>query len=244
MGTGRTPLVVAIAVYAVVAVAVGAGELDGADGAYELGRALGAALGGLIIAAIARLVYVRLTPWGRGKPEVAPALFYLAAAITALSLLARIGEESNDDVHVDSAQECVEAEASPLDRSLAGFELGELPAGRRAQLESSFAAGLDAELIDYIESNTVSRDGRPVGFALAIPGMPEDEFDDFEAGFTDSVSQQGGTVDHATIADQEVIVGETAASTVIAGMDGCYAVAVGSADRRSAEILAESLLGG
>ena len=234
----------AIVVYAVVAIAAGAGELDGGDGAEELGRAFGAALAGLIIAAIARLVYVRLTPWGRGKPEVAPALFYLAAAITALSLLARIGEESSQDVHLDSAQECVEAEASPLDSSLPGFELGELPAGRRAQLEDSFAAGLDAELIDHIESRTISRDGRPVGFALAIPGMPEDDFDDFEAGFTDSVVEQGGTVEQTTISDHEVIVGETAASTVIAGMDGCYAVAVGSVDRRSAETLAAALLGG
>lgn len=244
MGTQRTRLVAAVVVYAVVAIAAGVSELDDGDGAYELGRAFGAALAGLILAAIARLIYVRLTPWGRGKPAVAPALFYLAAAITSLSLLARVGGEASENVDADSARACVEAEASPLDDPLPGFELGDLPAGRRAQLERSFAAGLDSELIEYIESKTVSRDGRSLGYAVAIPGLSEDEFDDFEAGFSDSVGDQGGTVEQTTIAGREVVVGETAASTAIAGRDGCYAVTFASVERRSAETVAAALLGG
>jgi len=235
-------LAISIAVYAAVAAAAGAIELDEGS-AYAIGRAFGAALAGLLIAAVIRLIYVRLTPWGKGKPDVAPALFYLAAAITALSLIAQIGKEARDGVHVDSARACVEAEPSPLRTAPAGFELGDLPPARRAQLETSFAAGLDDELIDYIESKTISEGGRQVGYALSLPGMPENEFAEFEAGFTDSVGEQGGMVEHATVGGEDVLVGETPASTVIAGMHGCYVVAVGAIDRQSSETLAEALIG-
>jgi hypothetical protein len=235
-------LALSIVLYLAVAVAVGAVAHDGSSDAYELGRAFGAGLAGLLVAAVVRLVYVRLTPWGRGKPEVAPALFVLAAAIGAISILPRIGDE--DDVYVDSAEECVASEPSPFAAQPRGIEFAELPPARRAQLEESFAAGVSSGLADHLEAKTLVSGGRPIGYAVAIPGMPEAEFDEFEAGFTDSVVGQGGSVEHATIAGEDVLIGETAASVVVAGLRGCYALSVGAVDRQSSKSLARLLLRG
>jgi hypothetical protein len=246
MGTGRTALVVAIVVWAATGVAAGAVANDeGGSDAYNAGSMFGTAFATLIVAAIIRLAYVHLTPWGRGKPQVAPALFYLAAAIAAIFILATVGREASDeDAAVASAEDCLAAEPSPFDAAPPGVELGELAPAQRSRLEASFAAGLSAEMVEQIDARTISQNGRRVGFALAIPGMPESEFGEFEAGFIDSVGEQGGTVEDATISGQDVIVGETAASTVIAGLHGCYALALGAVDRATTEDLAAALFAG
>lgn len=246
MATGRTPLVLAIVVWAATGVAAGAVAGDeGGSEAYNAGRMFGAAVAGLVIAAIIRLAYVHLTPWGRGKPQVAPALFYLAAAISVISILVSAAREAEDeDVYVAGAEECIADEDSPFEAAPPGVELGELAPGERSQVEASFAAGLSSDLVEHIDARKILRDGRTIGFAVTIPGMPESEFDEFEAGFAQSVSDQGGTVEAATISGQQVVVGQTRVSTVIAGLHGCYALALGAPDRATAEDLAESLLTG
>ncbi len=210
---------------------------------YGAGYAVGASVGGLFLAAVLRLIYVRLTPWGRGLPDLAPALFVLAAAITALGIGGRYAAQERDvDRYTAAADECALSQTSPLASPPNGLTLAPIPAVARARLDQMVAGSVPGEVAARLEFRQIVVDGRVAAVAMVMPGLTGSDRTDFEAGISAGAGSEGGVAERGVIGSSRAIIVSSPAMTAIATYPGCWGLVIFGANREEAEGLTKALL--
>ncbi len=210
---------------------------------YGAGYAVGAAVGGLFLAAVIRLIYVRLTPWGRGLPDFAPALFVLAAAITALGIGGRyVAQERDVDRYTAAADECAVSHTSPLSDPPKGLSTIPIPPVAQARFDELVAGTIPDEVAARLELRQIVADGRVAAVAMVMPGLTGTDRADFEAGITAGAASQGGVAENAVVGSSRAIVVSSPMMTAVATYPGCWGLVVFGRDREEAEGLTRALL--
>jgi hypothetical protein len=221
-------------------------ELDGAQGGYEIGRALGAGTGGLLLAAVARLIYVRLTPWGRGKPDTAPALFLLAVAITVVVNVIGPDTGPGDPVerYADAADECQDGDASPFAPTTA-FEVRPLAADRRAEWEAQREGLVPDELLARVEIFEVMEGDRLVAVGSSVPGLTDRDRESFlSAAIHDAGIGRRGAVTPLTINGGSGYLARSPRAAAAVTHQGCWSMAVLGRDRTTVTRVSRSIASG
>lgn len=220
--------------------AFGAGNRESSEGAaYAVGAVLGSVAGALLLAALVRWIYLRLTR-RRGAVADWPWLLLTAGVIAVIVALARAGSEAEEaDRAVERARDCRDA-AGPVFVPLGnGLTYGELDGARQRLL----AEALPPNVRDLYEARLVLEGRTTVGvvFAAAV-GDDADARRDFEAGFTDRARERGAAPRPDTLDGSRITTAVIDGQNVVTGFTECYGVAVSSANLPSAKLIARPLL--
>ena len=212
---------------------------DGYDvhrSAYDTGKLFGSAIRnvalGLIFGLLVNLFASRRRLSASTWSEVMKPAPFLGGGLLAVVLALAVGAPLTDD---QSAEACMRDQEDPIE-ALPEEDRRALSAKERAQLGGE-SPGVDSSRI-YV---TKGPEGLAVVGTSPVGDSPDAQ-SQFRAGFMESVTEEGATLQGEGIAGTDASVYTGPKATAVYGRRGCYAVIVISPDEQAARGRAEALL--
>jgi hypothetical protein len=231
------------AVLMAIAVALAVIHDSGHSVGYEIGRAFGAVLVGVVVVAVARLVWTRALKH-EGKVWT-PTAVLVAGALALLGTVSALGQETRDREKdraqfVSDADACRAQQPEPVSPAPAGYELQ--PFGRAGNgLLDQMSAALGIRT-GVMSGHQVLRAGRPAGVVMFIPGTTGAKAADVEDGFRDAATESRMTVSNLDVEGNHALVASGGPAYELVSTSGCYAFVVAAQEASVAQDIAGAVV--
>lgn len=207
---------------------------------YRLGRMIGAAVFGLLVAALIWWIVRRTRP-KEARPSWSPWIFLIAAGVAFVSGFANVAQRN-----VEAVQEFGSPYEGPANQYFIeppGYVYRELSASRLESLKSEFLADpAAAEAIDELDARQVVQGNQPAGAVVVfLMATPPEAWEESRAGFVRGVEESGQVdLEASTIGGVDAMSGSAPSGSFVFLFDRNMIVQAFGFDEQTAQDIAEA----